>query len=253
MVWLKAVITTIAVMFTTAFPAMSDTSLNIMVEGDSISLGCDSVPLAGWCAGLSGLLDDRSIQHTIAGDVHSGWSCTSLASTFKARFDQIQPDLLILNCGTNDVPNTPAAQDAMGTAWRTMVEYAHAHGALVLPVFVQYSNPEINAKNGRAWLVSGEANANDVIYRNRQYYVNYPGWFAGLADFQQVPGNWDFLNGGTDGIHPNPTGQRAYAAIVYRALKDTYGWPDTVPTPCSMWGHRDIYDPPPYIPCSMTG
>ena len=225
-----------------------DPPLDIFVVGDSISVGCDTTPLAGWCGELSTLLTDRGIAHTITGIIRPGWSCQAIQTQFEAAFNAVNPDLVIMNCGTNDAPPS-APYEPMGEKWRSMVEYSYVHGALILPVFIQYSNPEINQKAGRGWLLSGEANANDTIYFNRQYYVSAPNFFAGLADLQQVPGDWDYLNGGTDGIHPNAMGNRAYATIFYRALKGQYSWPNTVPKMCGMWGHRAIYNPPAYTPC----
>lgn len=231
--------------------APSAAPLRIMIVGDSISLGCDDVPVAGWCGELTTLLADRGITVSIAGVVHSGWSCGALVSEYAARFNQLQPNVVILACGTNDVPNNPATAATLGTAWRTMVEYAYTHGALSVPVFVQYSNKEINDNVGRSWLIPGEGMANDTIYANRQLYVSAtPLWFAGLIDFQRVPGDWNYLNGGTDGIHPNALGKQVYAKIVYRALRETYGWPDTVSEPCGMWGHRAIYAPGNFTPCT---
>lgn len=221
--------------------------LKILVVGDSISVGCETVPLAGWCAEFSSLLSKRGVSHSIYGHVHGGWSCAALQPGFAQSFQSRDPDLVIMNCGTNDVPGSPN-DPVMGEKWRMMVEYAHIYGAKVLPVFVQYSNPEINAENGRAWLIGGEGNANDTIYNNMQYYQPY-GWFAGIADLQQVPGNWDYLKGGVDGIHPSEYGNKVYAALFYRSLRGYYQWPDTVPVPCGMWGHREIYDAPQYQPC----
>lgn len=224
--------------------------VSIMVVGDSISIGCDSTPLAGWCARLSALLAERGIAHSIAGHVMSGRSCGALAAGFSARFDAIQPDVVVLNCGTNDVPNSAAARALMGERWRSMVEYAWTHGAHILPVWIQYSNREINDEAGRSWLIPGEGAANDTIYVNMQYYIS-AGWFAGIADLQKVPGDWNYLAGGNDGMHPNVFGQGVYAAIFYRALMGYFGWPDDVPEPCGLWGHREIYDPPAHIPCEV--
>jgi lysophospholipase L1-like esterase len=223
--------------------------LKIMIVGDSISIGCSRTPMDGWCAELSTLLTQRNITHTISAHTIGGYSCSALSNGFAAAFDQNTPNVVIMNCGTNDAPNDQESKDHMGQQWRTMVEYSWTHGAHILPVFIQYSNPEINEENGRGWLLPGEGNANDVIYTNMQYYTA-AGWFVGLADLQKVPGNWDYLLGGTDVIHPNPLGHHTYAAIFYRAMRTFYDWPDDVPEPCGMWGHREIYDPPAYIPCT---
>lgn len=237
-----------------AYPSDGE-SISIMVVGDSISVGCGTTPLTGWCADLSTLLTERGIAHSIDAHAISGWSCISLAAGFPARFDAIQPHLVIMACGTNDAPSTQAAMDAMGEKWRTMVEYAWTHRGTrdtrILPVFIQYSDIEINEENGRSWLLSGEGRANDTIYVNMNLY-DPSVWFAGLADLQRVPGDLNYLIGGTDGIHPNQLGNHVYADIFYRAVKDHYGWPDTVGEPCGMFGHRWIYWPPPFIPCTST-
>jgi lysophospholipase L1-like esterase len=224
--------------------------LVIMAVGDSISMGCTTTPMGGWCGGLDALLTARGIDHSIATHADYGLSCVALSAGFAARFNQIQPDLVILNCGTNDAPSTQAQKNYMGERWRTMVEYAWTHSAHILPVLVQYSNREINEENNRTWLLPGEGAANDVIYTNMQYYIS-AGWFVGLADLQRVPGDWNYLSGGTDGIHPNAFGYGVYAAIFYRAMRAHYGWPDTVAEPCGMWGHRTIYGPPTYTACTV--
>jgi lysophospholipase L1-like esterase len=251
-----AVVAIVATAFLVTGPAVAqpshlatDDQISIMVVGDSISFGCDSTPLSGWCADLDSLLTTRGIDHTIAGHVIPEQSCVTLQPGFAARFTAITPDLVIMACGTNDATATQAQIDWLGDRWRTMVEYAHTNGAMVLPSFVQYSNPEINAKNGRGWLVGSEGSVNDTIFRQLPYYQPY-GWFAGLVDFQQVPGDWNNLNGGNDGIHPNTLGKQVYAALVYRSLQAFYGWPATVAAPCGMWGHRAIYEPPSYITCT---
>ena len=246
-----AIASVAAIVTLTAPPSgFSDTTpTSIMVVGDSISVGCGTVPLSGWCANLSTLLTERGIPHSIAAHALSGWSCGTLATDFPARFNAIHPTVVIMACGTNDAPQSQSAMGALGEKWRTMVEYSKTHGALILPVFIQYSDVEINEENGRSWLLSGEGNANDTIFTNMQYYAS-AGWFVGLADLQRVPGDLNYLNGGTDGIHPNALGHRVYASIFYRAMKDHYGWPDTVPEPCGMFGHRRIYGPPPFIPCT---
>jgi lysophospholipase L1-like esterase len=227
--------------------------LRIMVVGDSISVGCDATPPTSWCGELDALLTDRGIPHAISAHAISGWSCQALADTgFVARFTAVQPNVVIMNCGTNDVPSTPAARDRMGEKWRTMVEYSWTHGAHILPVFVGYSNPEINAKNGRGWLLDGEGAANDTIYSQLGYYQP-AGWFVGLADLQRVPGDWNYLKGGTDGIHPNGFGNQVYGRIFYRSMRAYYGWPDDVAEPCGLWGHRVIYNPPAYTPCTLMG
>lgn len=235
----------------TVRPVVNATPLKIMVLGDSISAGCGVHPLTGWCKEFADILDSKEIGYQISAWAISGRSCSSLQPGFKAAFDKAQPNVVVMSCGTNDVPNDGKSKEVMGAAWRTMVEYSWTHGAHVLPVFVGYSNPEINQAAGRGWLVNGEATANDVIYENMKYYQS-AGWFVGLADMQIVPGDWNFLNGGTDGIHPNELGAKVMAMLYYRAMRAFYGWPDSVAVPCGMWGHRSGYGPREFVACASV-
>ena len=223
--------------------------LDILVIGDSKSTSCNNPGQAtGWCTDFDTMLNTSNVSHEIHGYAVSGISCHGLQSGFAQHFDAVQPDLVILACGTNDAPNTQAAIDAMGWSWRWMVEYSFVHGAKALPVFIQYSNIDTQDRVGRHWLVIGEPIANDVIYLNMQYYL-YSGWFAGIADLQRVPGTPDYLVGGNDGIHPNADGHYAYASIIYRSLREEYNWEDNISEPCGMWGHRSGYVEPSFTPC----
>lgn len=231
----------------------SNSQVRIFVVGDSISAGCGNNPPTTWCGPFDEILTTNQIPHVIGAYAIPGWSCQTLWSQgFRDSVVAFQPDLVVMNCGTNDVPNSQATKDAMGTAWRSMVEYVKTHtGAMILPALIQYSNPEIQDRYGRSWLIPGEKNANDVMYFNWQYY---PSWFAGVVDLQRVPGDYSYLNDGSDGIHPNAFGEKVYAAIFYRAVRGYYGWPDNVDEPCGMFGHWRDYGVPPagWIKCSRA-
>jgi lysophospholipase L1-like esterase len=232
-------------------PARADAPLRVGVVGDSIAGSCAD-PDGGMCAALDSLLTARGIAATFHLATVPQASCGGIIAAEAAMLAADHPDLVIIMCGTNNPTATPPDRDALGWQWRTLVEAAHGAGAKVLPALIQYSDPGINAAAGRSWLVEGEARANDTLYGQWHYYEP-SGWFAGKLDLQQVPGNRDYLKGGTDGIHPNRLGQQVYAALIYRALRVYYGWPDAVPQPCGMWGARP--DPSyqqyvAYIPCT---
>jgi lysophospholipase L1-like esterase len=211
------------------------TTISIGVIGDSITTPC-ATPGGGYCGKLQALLAANGVVAVFHVAAVSGASCGGLIGPAKTMLTQ-RPQLVIIACGTNNDTSTTSARDALGAQWRTLVEASHVAGAKVLPTFIQYSNPEIQRAQGRAWLIDSQPRVNDVIYSNLHYYQPY-GWFAGLLDLQQIPGNWDYLAGGADGIHPNAFGEQVEAMLIYRALRGHYGWPDTVPQPCGMWGHR---------------
>lgn len=211
--------------------------------GDSISSLCGTVPAGGWCGPLTQILTDAGVPAVILNRAVSGTDCGYAAANINGWLAADTPDLVIVACGTNEDTSSPAAVVHAGEHWRTIIEAAHIAGALTLPVFIQYSNPTLQAAAGRTWLVPGEQRFNDqVVYQNLHYYQPY-GWFAGLLDLQQVPSSADYtLRTGTggvwDGIHPTALGYQVYAALIYRELRNTYGWPDTVPQPCGMTGEE---------------
>lgn len=238
-----------------ATPAHPDpVPLRIGVVADSTAQSC-TLPGGGICGHLEQLLAARGASVTFHTAVVPGASCGGLVAAQASMLTAADPDLVIILCGTNNATWTPVQRNQLGAEWRTLVEAAHVSGAMVLPALIQYSDPGIQAWQGRAWLVESEARANDTIYAQWGYYEP-AGWFAGKVDFQQIPGNRDYLAGGTDGIHPNGLGQQTYAVLIYRALRAHYGWPDDVPLPCGLWGARP--DPAyqqyvSYIPCTSKG
>jgi lysophospholipase L1-like esterase len=224
--------------------------VKIHVVGDSISAGCGENPQASWCKYLDQLLSDRGIPHTITAQAHGGWTCYRLwTDGYTAAVQAADPDIVIVNCGTNDAPSDPAGDDRLGWAWRNMVETAWQNEANVLPVFIQYSATDIQDAAGRSWLVPGEVRANNAIWANWTLYTSTP-LFAGIVDLQRVPGNRTYLKGGTDGIHPNDLGNKVYAALMYRGMREHFSWPNDVTQPCGMWGYQPGKTPAAYDLCT---
>ena len=235
-------------------PAAGATTIQVMVVGDSISTPCTQTPQAGWCAALAGHLQAAGVDTTWAYDVHAGWSCGSLATDLASQVAAAQPDLVVLQCGTND--GTTAA--TVRARYNTLISTVRANSsAKILAGWVGYSDPEINRKAGRSWLVgdlgegAAEGAANDGIYLSMMDNGVFNGTSQDISlyDLQRIPGNRTYLAGGTDGIHPNTLGQATMGAIFYRALRARFGLPDTVPEPCGMYGHRTIYDAPTFTQC----
>lgn len=235
-------------------PRTPGAPIRILALGDSITAPCANTPPGGYCGPLGAMLDAASVPHTFISDALPGSDCgytSANISTFLTR-DLPSPtadDLVLLDCGTNNIPGPRGSTSAnlLGTQWRTIVEAVHNYGVRLGVSFIGYSNPVNNSAAGSG-LPIAEANANDEIYRNLMLYP--ASWFAGLADFQQMPGDLDYLD--TGGIHPVPLGHERMADIWYRALRSTVGWPDSVPPPCGMWGYRPGGAPPAFTNCVAT-
>jgi lysophospholipase L1-like esterase len=228
------------------------TPTRILVLGDSITAQCGINPPAGYCGPLGTMLDNAGVPHTFINEAVGGTTCGYTSDNIHAFLTRDLPnpaanDLVLLNCGTNNVPGPQGSPSAveLGAQWRTIVDAVHGYGVRIAVSFIGYSNP-VNDSTFGASLPYAEANANDEIARNLPTY-QAAGWITGLADFQRMPGDTIYLDSG--GIHPTPKGYQTMAAIWYRAVRANMGWPDIVPEPCGMWGHRPGGVTPPYISC----
>jgi hypothetical protein len=215
--------------------------LRILVVGDSIAEPCSTAPVGGWCARLDVMLRAVDVVPQWSTLALPGARCRWAADRIGAALNAHDPDVVLLNCGTNDDPKEKCWGESC-TAWaqRVIIEAAHNSGARVATAFVGY--PDLLRFGSQ---VNQEA-ANDAIYSNLGLYTT---WNLGLANFQQVPGNPDYL---PDGIHPTgPKGADAYARIWFEVGAGRGWWPAGAALPlCGMFGRRAGYSVPAYLPCS---
>jgi lysophospholipase L1-like esterase len=236
-------------------------TLRLMTVGDSITAdGRWQQEFARLAAAYAGVtVDVRNVA--VAGQRTTYWP-----DRIAGLLVQHQPDVVSLFSGTNDDPAEQRfGEPATGWAWRYTVEairaYRQANPAWIVPAFIQYSDPWSSAPE---WLLRNEPLVNDIIYR--QYKRREPdGWFAGICNFQQIPGTADYLAEEITAdyptgiaIHPNARGQRAMGRITYDAVHVALGWPPCPEPPLrGMYGHRRGYPRPPYLPwpdaCSCGG
>jgi len=238
--------------------------LRILTLGDSITEPCGQTPPAGYCAKLGALLDQAGVDHVFINRALSGTACDYTASHIHDWLIADHPGLVLLDCGTNNVPTNQATMDAMGEQWRTIVEAVHAAGIPQAGSYITFSDPEVNAAAGRSWLVPGEINAQTVLRTWYNYEIGFPTWagaagFAGWADFSTIPGNRTYLrgvepNGSIGGIHPTQLGWDTMGVLWYRSLAVNEGWPAIIPQPCGLWGHAPVAGAtvPAYTECVST-
>jgi len=220
--------------------------LRIEVLGDSISAP-NAGGLCGWCGYLDAMLTQAGVDHLWTNRAVSGTDCGYTSSNIAGWLVNDAPGLVLLDCGTNNIPIDGPSQAAMSAQWHAIVNAVHSYGAQLGVSYVGYSNP-VNISLAGSGLPVAEGDANDVIAAGIASYA--PSWFAGIAHFDVMPGDLDYLN--ADGIHPRPLGQHTMAAIWYRALETAMGWPDLVPAPCGMWGYRPGGTPPAFTACVAT-
>lgn len=215
-------------------------TVKIMAIGDSITEPCASTPAGGWCARLGELLAGQGITVQWSALGVPGARCKWLAQNAPALIAATHPDVVLINCGTNDDPKEKCWGESC-TAWgqRVLIEAAHGAGARVATAFVGY--PDLLRFHSQA----NQEAANDAIYSNLGLYQS---WGLALANFQTIPGNPDYL---PDGIHPTSAkGVEAYAREWHRAGAAQGWWPALgAPTLCGLFGRRMDYPVPAYTSC----
>jgi lysophospholipase L1-like esterase len=183
----------------------------------------------------------------------AGSSCWQLAGQVQRALETYQPDLVVLECGTNDDPTAMAYGEPLtGWSFRATVEAIHQfrpdRPIPIVPVLIQYSDPS----RAPRWLwETNEPRTNDVLWTNMRLYrppfTSAP-WFAGIADLQRIPSNATYLDG--TGIHPTPRGHEVIGRIVYDEAAARMGWPPAAePPPCGLDGHRPGTAAPAVTPC----
>jgi len=191
--------------------------LRVLTLGDSITAsGGWQAELSRLCAQVGVTLDVRNVA--VGGTRTSYWP-----DKIAGLLTNHDPGLVTLFSGTNDDPNEYVYGEP-ATAWsfRYVVEQAYgyrpADPVRIAPALVQYSNPSV----APAWLLRNERITNDTLWTQMKLYLPH-GWFAGIADFQQIPSTSEYLDQG--GIHPTALGYQTMGRIVYQSIAAGMGWP----------------------------
>lgn len=216
--------------------------MNILAIGDSKTAD------GHWQAELARLLDLAGVCHTIITEAVGGTRTNYWPSRIGPLLTTHQPDLVIVNAGTNDDPKEKTYNEvSTGWAIRAIIEAVHAYRpanpAKVLPGLIQYCDP----LTAPTWLISNEPKTNDTLWANIALYwpPNATGWLAGITNLQQIPGNLTFLD--EDGIHPNARGYKVMGRLIYDAAQAAMGWPVCPePPPFDLYGRRRGEPIPPY-------
>lgn len=166
--------------------------LTILVAGDSITVGGNSVDRTGYRGWLVDLLDRQDITANLVLAGGNGLGLTAVASAVAAALPTVHPDLVLLAVGTND------AYGPVGSAWGT------AYGALADLVLA--SSPTVKLVMAKLSLTdtiwnAGMAPNEQVIngYVGSAFTARQAGGRVALADMSVIPSSW--LSDGP-GLHP---------------------------------------------------
>jgi lysophospholipase L1-like esterase len=165
---------------------------------DSITVGNDGT---SYRDELSGLLRQAGVEPTFITTAVSGSPCLMWVAMIEDLIKANQPDVLLLNCGTNDAGYTVAQQKVFGEKYAAIINHARAAGVKIIVSKLQISR--VDDRPQLAWLPGNEVKLNVVIEKAARFYGD-----VGLADFSAIPAT---VGNSTDGMHPNAAGELLYA------------------------------------------
>jgi lysophospholipase L1-like esterase len=176
----------------------------VMICCDSITAGVGAQETNGYQDILQGILADHGMPATFVNVAVSGSRCDQWSSWLPAKLDEHQPDILLLNCGTNDYQISAKSGWLLKNAYSKLVIYATERGINVITSLVQISardNPLVPA-----FLPDSEVKVNTVIRDLTQ--TRYEQGLIGRIDLSVIV--TDTVNT-PDGIHPSSFGHQFYA------------------------------------------
>lgn len=190
----------------------------VMGMGDSLTRGIDGSTYASYRAELSRLMNMTGQPHTWVVQAEGGTKCSHWAAQMAASLNAYHPDVVFLDCGTNDTPS-----DATEADYRTILAAVAAYNAAghhVLLVAALIGQPDMDSDTNtiRPWIWDWMHNSSLAIGRALASYPTVP-----VADMVLVPNNKEWLQ--SDGIHLTARSEAAYGQLFYRAAQPRMaGW-----------------------------
>jgi lysophospholipase L1-like esterase len=175
-------------------------TMKILTCCDSITVGGDG---SSYRDELSVLLRQVGVEPVFVTAAVGGSACSMWAAMVGDFIKTNKPDMLLLNCGTNDVVSTNAQVKAFSGQYVSMIEYSRAMGVKVMVSKLQISR--VAQHPHLAWLPGSEKKANVIIEKAARMYGD-----VGMADFSVIEAS---VENSTDGVHPSPAGELLYAKI----------------------------------------
>ncbi|MCF0094161.1 SGNH/GDSL hydrolase family protein [Micromonospora sp. MH99] len=240
-----------------ACPAPTRPTMKILTVGDSITEGATMAGSvsAAYRAELGRLLNENCVPHTFAVAALGGTTCNYWTSRMAGLVSTQRPDLILVNCGTNNNLSTATETQlsAFEGTYRTLFDTAldMDPDVVMYPAWVQYS-----AGHGTtgcttppgpspAWLPASEARVNDAIYRSIKVIDEFGDRVPTWIDYQSIPeGYLDQC-----GVHPTPAGYDVMGRLAYNTIAPRLGVP-LVPLPCGLVGRRPGYPVGDWTPCA---
>ena len=172
--------------------------LKIMACCDSITVGIGG---AGYRDDLTDLLEREGTEVTWVVTASPGTTCALWSPLIESLVKANRPDVLLLNCGTNDGVATSSQIKAFETNYARMINATRDAGIKLAVAKIQISN--IDNMPEKAWLPPSEKRVNTSIGKLAGMYGD-----VALVDLSVIPAT---AENNPDGVHPGPVGEKLYA------------------------------------------
>lgn len=192
-------------------PAPQLPPIVVLSVGDSLTVG-DGGVTASYRAELSRLMTRSGQPHTWRVEAMGGTACQHWADRMDSLITAHDPDLIFLNCGTNDTPS-----DSTEAEYRTILATAEARGVQVVASLIGIPDMRSPTNTVRPWIDDWMHGTNLAIKRALADHPAVP-----VADMQRIPANPEWLQ--ADGIHLTPRAETAMGQLFYQAAQPARGW-----------------------------
>jgi lysophospholipase L1-like esterase len=189
------------------------TAITVMAVGDSITYGASGATGDAYRPELSRLMNRAGQPHTWTVAAMPGTTCHHWALYLDAAITTHHPQLMFLDCGTNDDPT----RDSTEADYRAILDVAAARGVQVVAAYIGRPDMASATNTVRPWIEGWMDQTNQAIGRA---LAAHPEVVA--ADMRRVPANIEWLQ--ADGIHLTDRSYRAYGQIFYQAAAPARGW-----------------------------
>jgi len=232
----------------------------ILTVGDSITEGATMAGSVSpsYRAELGRLLDAACLPHTFVTAAVGGTTCGYWSSRMAGLMAQHQPDVVLINCGTNDrMDNKTSAQiSAWEGVYRGLFDTAldADPDVIAFPAWVQYSagRPSEGCTTppgpSPSWLPASQAKVNDAIYRSMRVIDEFGHRVPGWIDYQPIPEA--YLD--QCGVHPTAGGYDVMGRIAYNTIAPHLVTVPAADLPCGLTGRRPGGAVPNWIPCERV-
>lgn len=184
----------------------------ILVCCDSITVG---IGTPSYREQLTTMLRARGIEPVWIVAAVSSTTCSLWRGLLGDLIATNRPDIVLINCGTNDRLNSDADIPAFTEIHGGIINDARARGVKVGVSSVQYSR--VDGRPELAWLVPSEFRVNTAIGFTAFAYGD-----VAYADIVAIPAT---IANNPDGIHPGVEGDALYAAAWLAAGAAKGWWP----------------------------